>query len=333
MKWQPSLLVLPLFGLVGQLGVLAIHAAERPTPTPPAAPPPAWVKDDEAWRASRLDRLRAEDGWLTLVGLHWLKPDVVTRIGSAADNDVVLPAGPAHAGSLRVDAWGVHLKPEPGAVLLKDVPLEPVERKLRGDNDPEPDVLQVGRLRVTAIWRNLEWALRVKDPESPVRSGFKGIESYPIDAKWRVEATWEPYPTPRQLLIATAQGTNESVTSPGVAKFKLNGVEASLEPILEDPAAKELLFVFKDTTSGKTTYGAGRFLYADLPQDGKLVLDFNRAYNPPCAFTAYATCPLPPFRNRLKTAVEAGEKRYALEVPHASTPGRPDLTRTGTAGR
>ena len=277
-----------------------------------AAAPADWQAKDQEWRDARIARLRASDGWLTLVGLHWIDASP-RRFGAAPDNDIVLPDGPAHAGTFAASARGITVRPEAGAVLLAGKPLEG-PRLLKADDQPEPDVLQVGRLKLLPLKRGIKWAIRAKDPESTVLRDFQGIESWPIEGKWRIEADWTAYPEPRQRMIATAQGTHESVPVPGIAKFTVDGVPVTLEPILEEPDAKELLFVFRDATSGKVTYGGGRFLYADLPKDGKIVLDFNRAYNPPCAFTAYATCPLPPPENRLSMPVEAGEKKDRKSV-------------------
>jgi len=304
------------------LTILMVGAAAR------AAEPAAdWRQEDQQWREARMARLRSPDGWLTLVGLHWIEA-AARRFGSAPDNDIVLPDGPAHAGTFAASVRGVTVHPEPGAVLLGGKPVEG-PRLLRADDQPDPDLLQVGRLKLFAIKRGTKWAIRAKDPESPVLRDFKGIESWAIQEKWRVVADWEPYLEPRQRLIATVQGTHESMPVPGRARFTVDGVPVTLEPVLEEPDAKELFFIFKDATSGPVTYGGGRFLYADLPKDGKVVLDFNRAYNPPCAFTAYATCPLPPPENRLRIAVEAGEKKYAGADPHAGH----DLTAPPGAGR
>lgn len=285
-----------------------------PTPAPPAPAPQApWVREDEQWRASRLERLRAPDGWLTLTGLYWFKEEGPLTFGSAPDNDIVLPGAQPHAGKFWPEVSGVHVLPEPGAVQLGSK-LVVGDRLLIGDDEPEPDVLQVGRFRLLAIRRNLEWGIVVKDPESAVRRDFKGIETWPIDPKWRIEATWDAYPTERQLMVTTAQGSHETLTSPGAARFQMNGVPVVLEAILEQPGASQVLFVFTDSTSGKTSSSGGRFLYADLPRDGKILLDFNRAHNPPSAFSSHATSPLPPFRNRMKVAVEAGEKKFGGEV-------------------
>lgn len=302
--------------LIGLLGgtVPPAPPAPSPLPTETKAPKAPWMREDEQWRASRLDRLRAPDGWLTLTGLYWFKEDGSLTFGSAPDNDIVLPQGVPHAGKFVQEVGGVHVVPEGGSVQIEGK-LVVGDRLLVGDPDPHPDVLQVGRFRLLAVRRNLVWGIWVKDPESTARRDFKGIEAWPIDPKWRMEATWEPYSIERQLMISTAQGTYENVTSPGAAHFQVDGVPVTLEAIVEEPDANQLLFVFKDATNGKTTYGAGRFLYADLPKDGKIVLDFNRSQNPPSAFTAHATSPLPPFRNRLKVAVEAGEKKYGAEVP------------------
>jgi len=150
--------------------------------------------------------------------------------------------------------------------------------------------------------------LRVKDPQSPKRLGFHSIPSYPADARWRIEARWEPAPPGNVLAVPNILGTVDEMPSPGTAVFTVNGQEYRLTPVLEEGDPR-LFFVFADSTNRTDTYGAGRFLYAEPPQQGRVVLDFNHAYNPPCAFTAYATCPLPPKQNRLPFAVPAGEKR------------------------
>ena len=204
--------------------ILIILAVATATPTD-------WKQEDQQWRERRMERLRAPDGWLTLVGLHWVE-GAPQRFGSAADNDLVLPDGPARAGSFIASFSGVTVRPEPGAVLLDGKPLEE-PRLLRADDQEEPDVLQVGRLRLIAIKRGTRWGIRAKDPESQVLKNFKGIESWPIDAKWRIEAAWEAYPGDRKRMISTAQGTQETVAAPGIARFQLEGKPVTLEPILE----------------------------------------------------------------------------------------------------
>jgi len=178
-------------------------------------------------------------------------------------------------------------------------------RELRPNSS---DILKVGRLSLLAIKRSDKFGIRMKDPESEARRNFKGIESFPADESYRVTAKWvaEPHKIPiRNILDQT-----EDSDCPGYAVFRLHGREFKLYPILEEPGARELFYIFRDQTSAKETYGAGRFLDSDMPKDGAVVLDFNKAYNPPCAFTPYATCPLPPAENRLPVRIEAGEKRY-----------------------
>jgi hypothetical protein len=250
-----------------------------------------------------------EDGWLTLVGLHWLESGE-TAFGSDPSLPVVLEgkAVPARAGVFVVTAQGVRLRPVEGSGLtLAGAPVT-TEQAVRTDREGAPDVFTLGGLRFHVIARNGRFAVRVKDPRSPARQAFKGIPAFRPDPAFRVEATFEPYPEPRPVEIPTIVGYSETMHSPGQVTFKLKGRVYHLEPVVEDPARPELFFVFRDATSGRGTYPAGRFLVAAMPKDGKVVLDFNRAYNPPCAFTPFATCPLPPPQNWLKVAVRAGEK-------------------------
>jgi hypothetical protein len=183
---------------------------------------------------------------------------------------------------------------------------------LRDDADGTPDVFQAGRVRFYVIRRGSRFGIRVKDPESPSRKAFHGVPRYPVDPVWRVEADFIPYATPETRAIPTVLGTSESMTAPGLLRFKVGGHEVTLEPMVEDSEHPELFLIFKDTTSAQGTYPAGRFLYADLPKNGKVILDFNRAINPPCAFTLFATCPLPPKQNQLDIPIQAGEKDPGL---------------------
>jgi uncharacterized protein (DUF1684 family) len=169
-------------------------------------------------------------------------------------------------------------------------------------------VVKVGRLSLYVIKRGDKFGIRLKDPESEYRRDFHGLEYFPANEAYRVTARWVQ--APKQIPILNVLGQTEPSECPGYAEFQWNGRQLRLYPILEEPGAKQLFFIFRDETAGKETYGAGRFLYSDLPKDGKVVLDFNRAYNPPCSFTPYATCPLPPPENRLPIRVEAGEKKY-----------------------
>lgn len=282
------------------------------TQSPPATTAPASHHEEVSeWQRTRLERLKAEDSWLTLVGLHWLK-EGENRFGSdRSANTVVLPKNaPPSAGTLTLKDGSVTLrpsaqmtidgKPAAGAVALRD-----------DTHDNGPTIVQMGTMQFYVIKRSDRYALRVKDSQAETRTHFAGLEYFPIDPKWRVEARFEPYDPPKKIPIADVTGTTSDMTSPGALVFTVDGREYRLDPVLED-GSERLFLIFKDETSRDTTYPAGRYLYADMPgMDGRTVVDFNRSYNPPCAFTDFATCPLPPPQNRLPVRIEAGEKKYA----------------------
>jgi uncharacterized protein len=264
--------------------------------------------DTHAWHQQRVQRLTAEDGWLSLVGLFWLQ-EGDNRLGSADDNDFVFPAGtPAHVGTLRRKGPQVTFTPAQGVSVTRAG--KPFTGGGVGTSEQEQDVLGLGSLRFYLIPRGDKLGLRVKDPEAPARKAFHGIPTWPVSAAWRIEGRFEPATTPRMLSVPTVLGTVEEMKSPGTLVFQVEGQEYRLDPVLEEDGAP-FFVIFGDPTNRTESYGAGRFLYVDPPKDGgRVVLDFNRAYNPPCAFSPYATCPLPPAQNRLKLRVEAGEKRY-----------------------
>jgi len=288
------------------LGAVAVHAAD----TDP------YTRQIEQWRADRVARLTAPDGWLSLIGLEWLH-EGANRIGSAADNDIVLKAGPAHLGTIMLAADGslrIALDHAAGATIdgksLSEAAL--VDDMHAGAEGPT--LVRFGSASFYVIDRDGRKALRVKDPEAATRKDFAGIDYFPIDSSWRVEAEWVPFQPAHKLEIGSVIGTIDAVDVPGKAVFQRDGHTFELLPYQEEPGG-ELFFVIADRTSGKETYGAARFLYAALPkgglaQQGKVELDFNKAYNPPCAFTPFATCPLAPPENRLDVAVTAGEKKY-----------------------
>jgi uncharacterized protein (DUF1684 family) len=264
-----------------------------------AAGPSAYERDILKWRADREARLKADDGWLTVTGLAWLK-EGANRAGSNPDLEVPLPSSaPANAGVFTLSNKKVHFTPAPG------VPLK--EMDMRPDTDAKYDVLSLGRVKFHIIQREDRFAVRVKDNGSPARKNFTGLKWYPVDASWKIRAKWVKWDTPHTITFDTEAGVKERESSPGYAVFQREGKEYRLEPVLEDGT---LFFVMRDATSGKTTYAASRFLYAGLPKDGYVELDFNKAENPPCVFTDYATCPLPPPQNRLTLAVTAGEMMY-----------------------
>lgn len=278
-------------------------AASRPASS-------SYAKEIEQWRAKRVEELAGEDGWLSLAGLFWLNPGQ-NRFGSAPTNHIILPKNraPRFAGSLWLDKGVVRLQARPGSGLThKGANVTDLE--LKSDADGDQTVLRLGSLKLYVIKRGEKLGLRVKDTKNPARFRFAGIAHFPLDLKWRVEAKLEPYDPPKLIPIVNVLGMVDQMTSPGVLVFKSGEKTYRLEPVLER-GEKPLFIIFADLTTGKDTYGAGRYLYADPPgDDGKVILDFNRAHNPPCAFTRFATCPLPPQQNRLPIRVEAGEKKY-----------------------
>jgi hypothetical protein len=280
---------------------------------PPAADP-AYAAEIGTARALRETRLTSENGWLTLVALHWLAPGE-NAVGADPASAVALeePGLPAKACTFVLAPDGaVTLRTEAGApVAVNGGP--PSSAALVTDRDGKPDVVTVGRARLTVIERGGRLAIRARDPESPRRTDFAGLEYFPVDPDLRVEGTYERYDAPREVEVPSAQGPAQKATAPGIVRFRIGGRELSLEPTVESPTDDTLFLVFGDATNGDGSYGAGRFLYAPVPKDGarEVVLDFNLAQNPPCAFTPYATCPLPLPKNVLPVRVEAGEKAPA----------------------
>ena len=268
----------------------------------------AHEADVNAWHEKRIKNLTAEDGWLSLVGLHWLEAGKNTA-GSAEDNALQFPANaPAKLGVFSLEGGKVSFTPAQGVTATKaGKPF--TGGVLTDDEKGAPDIIQIGTLNFHAIKRGDKYGVRVRDPEAKARKAFHGIPRYPVAAKYKVEARWEAAKAPKKIAVPTVMGTVEESTSFGAVVFQLDGKEYRLWPVQERPEDR-LFLIFADPTNKTTTYGAGRFLYADPPKDGKVTLDFNKSYNPPCAFSAYATCPLPPKENRLQVAIEAGEKRY-----------------------
>ena len=271
---------------------------------------PGFLSTESAWREKRHARLTSESGWLTLVGLHWLSPGE-NVMGGDPQVAVPLPEGkaPKRAGVLVLQDGVVTLHPVPDAGLL--IGGKPAgEQVLRDDTQENTSIVTLGDLSFLVIKRGERVGIRVRDKNSPVRTGFKGIDYYPADPKYRVTATFHPYDQPHTVDIPNVLGTTEPMEVRGNVTFTIDGQEHSLEPVVDDPSDPQLWFIFKDATSGKETYGGGRFLYAEMPKDGQVLIDFNQAYNPPCAFTPYATCPLPPKKNWLPVRIEAGEKTF-----------------------
>ncbi|WP_372012894.1 DUF1684 domain-containing protein [Pseudoxanthomonas sp. 10H] len=277
----------------------------------------AFVAEQQAWRNQRLEELLRPDGWTSLVGLHWLELKA-HYLGSGAriGNGVRFAFGPEKMGMIaREGAGGWSFIPESGVALTLNG--EPLKGRvaLRNDHDAEPSVIgfDEGRGQVTLIRRGDRDALRVKYADAATRLQFAGLEYWPADPSWRIEGRFIAHPPGKTLPIGDIVGTRSDSPNPGVVEFERDGRLFRLEA-LGEPGG-ELFFVLADRTSGHGSYPAGRFLEAAWPgADGKVVLDFNRAYNPPCAFTLFATCPLPPPENRLDLAIAAGEKNYVAPV-------------------
>jgi hypothetical protein len=240
--------------------------------------------------------------------LDWLQ-EGANRVGSAEGNDIRLPGGPAEWGTVLLEGDGITFLPAAGAGIAVDGAPAATHVRLVADDQGEPTVVAGGTLSFHVISRG-SYALRVKDTQAPVRLAFTGVEAYPIDAGWRFDARFVAAEPGHTIEIGDVLGHITPMPVLGTVEFERDGLTHRLIGLAEE-GADSLWFLFADRTTGHDTYGAGRFLYSDgMPEDGRVVVDFNKAYNPPCAFTDYSTCPLPPQENRLDFAVTAGEKDY-----------------------
>jgi uncharacterized protein (DUF1684 family) len=313
-----GLAALLLVGAFGCDGAGAPQSTDRDDGAPAPSLAPAgearnvdefqWPSLEE-WKRRRDEALRRDDGWLTLVGLHWLE-EGSWSLGSAPGSDLRTDEGaPPIVGRVRLDGETVVFEAHPGVeVLLAGDPIEAIS--MAADVTGDPTVLSVGKLRFHLIERDGRFALRVKDSAHPALATFAGMEYFDEDPAWRIEARWIAYEPPRQIEVPNILGTVAVQPVLGALEFEVDGETFRLEPTGE--SLDELFLVFGDLTNRDgRTYGGGRFLVVPPPRDGKVVVDFNRAYNPPCVFTPYATCPLPPERNKLPIAIPAGEKMYA----------------------
>lgn len=272
--------------------------------------PESHTREIETWRRDRLDRLTADDGWLTLIGLYWLS-EGKNNIGSDPSSTVVFPAGkaPPYAGAIFLSGQELRFAAAPGAEILHQGELAST-LPLLADTQGEPTILEAGNISFYVIERDGRFGVRLKDPSHPARAEFRGIDHYPVSADWKAAARFEAYEPPKEISIPTELGTISRQVSWGAAVFEIDDQELRLD-VLAEPGAEQLFIIFADKTTGVETYGGGRYLYSAAPDEsGRVVLDFNKAYNPPCVFTAFATCPLPPRQNRLPIRVEAGEKIY-----------------------
>lgn len=266
----------------------------------------SYAQTLQSWRQARFDKLKAENGWLNLAGLFWLEPGVNT-FGAGKEHKIRFPEGKclARLGQFNVENGSVWIEPAPGAPLSAGKTLLTAPLQLYPSDTQT--VLRSGSLRWFVIRRGERFGVRLRDLEHPALSHFTGVDCYPADTGWRVKARLEPA-VDKKIPITNVLGQTTLQTSPGALVFSLGGVACRLDAV-DDGGV--LFILFSDQTSGVETYGTGRFLYADAPDaDGYTTLDFNKAINPPCAFTTFATCPLPPPQNALPLAVRAGEKNY-----------------------
>ena len=259
-----------------------------------------YAREIADFRAAREQSIAGPDGWASLVGLWWLK-EGLNRIGSDESSEVPLPPStPARVGTLILSKGHVDFRPAPGVKL----PAQEMKE--------DATTLTLGSVKFLLIKRGNRFAIRVEDSEAPARKEFTHLNWYPVDPAWRLEAKYTPWDKPHTLSFDTViDGLKEEDVSPGYVTFTKDGREYKLEPVIDE---NELFFIFRDQTAGKTTYAAVRYLYAAMPKNPKapatVVLDFNKATNPPCVFTAYATCALPPQQNRLTLSISAGELMY-----------------------
>jgi uncharacterized protein (DUF1684 family) len=264
----------------------------------------------ETWRAQHEENYRRD--YATIAGLHALKEGANT-VGSGASNDVVLPAStPASVGRFVLAEGRVRFEPDPAAGVQLRGERVTTAIDLRSDSEPDTDVLVVGDVSMVVHPSGAAQMIRVRDPQGPLARGFLGFTWFPIDPQYRVVGRFNPDAQPERVRVPNTFGQIDEMTTEGVVEFTLLGETVRLRPFTTRP--KRLWFVFRDASSGEETYEAARFLYADLRDDGTVVLDFNMAYNPPCAFNPYTTCPIPLPENRLPMKILAGERDYPVKV-------------------
>ena len=310
--WHRPLLALALFSsaVLGGCG-----KGEDAAPATPSAEDIAFDAAQQAWRQQRKADLTKPDGWTSLVGLHWI--DLGSHyVGSDADNGIRLAQGPAHLGLLTLKGDTLRFAPESKVAVTVDGQPHRGGTTLRSDADPAgPSIIgfDEGKGIATVIKRGHRHALRVKHADAPTRTGFAGLEYWPADRSWQIQAKFVPHAAGKSLDVVNIIGTTDAVPNPGAVEFERDGKTFRLEAL--DEGDGKLFLILADRTSGHGSYGAGRYLYADMPDaQGRVLLDFNQAYNPPCAFTSFATCPLPPLENRLDLQITAGEKAYAKKL-------------------
>jgi len=272
--------------------------------------PEDYRQEIDDWHNKRIENLTKSDGWLSLAGLYWLK-EGENKFGSDPSNDIVFPEkAPAFIGSIFLEGEVVTTKMNPGIGINIDSTLTE-EIIMKHDQTDNSTILKLGTFKWYVIKRSKGLGIRLKDSENILIKNFEGIKTYPIDPEWKIKAKFVAYNPPKIILIPNILGTIDESESPGYLEFEIAGNLYRLDAI---DAGDEFYMIFGDETNGEETYGAGRFLYVNKPDSiGITYIDFNKTYNPPCVFTKYATCPLPPKQNMLKVEITAGEKNYEGE--------------------
>lgn len=271
---------------------------------------PAYVAEIKSWHNKRIENLKKENGWLNLVGLHWLK-EGENKIGSAKNNDIVFPAGaPEFIGTITLKDTNIVINITDGVdVTFNGSGVKKMQ--LHTDAQGKSEMLQLNSLRWNLIKRQTKIGIRLRDLNASLVKNFKGVETFPVNDGWKIEAAFEPFDPPKKIPVPNILGMIDTSKAAGMVVFEKEGKKFWLDALDE---GDKLFIIFADETSGIETYGAGRFLYLDKPKvNEKFYIDFNKAYNPPCNFTKFATCPLPPRQNHLKLRITAGEKVYAGE--------------------
>jgi len=270
-----------------------------------------YIQQINEWHTKRVERLKEKDSWLSLAGLYWLN-EGENSFGSDKSNDIVFPKGKAadFMGWFDLNNGEVKIRLKPGVnITSNDQPI--TEMILQNDNTKAPTILKYKSLSWFVIKRQDKYGIRLKDSEHPEFERFAGVDRFDVCPDWKIPANFIPYDPAKTIEIPTVLGTIVKDQSPGYLQFEINGEIHQLDP-MGKITSKNLFLIFADKTNGEETYGAGRFLSVKFPHpDSTIYIDFNKAYNPPCAFTKYATCPLPPKDNQLKIEVTAGEKNYA----------------------
>ena len=294
-----------VFSLIALTITLTLYSCKTETIEQKGSP--EYISEVQQWYKKRIERLKDENGWLTLVGLYWLD-EGENSFGSDKENHIIFPENsPGKIGSITLNDTIISLNVIENVIVTNNE--EPVNKIiLQHDLTGSPTILNLGTLRWYIIKRDGKYGIRLRDTNAPLRQEFGGIERFPVSDDWELEAKFEAYNPPKTISLPTQLGTVVEEKSPGAAVFKINNKEYRLDAI---DTGNRFWFIFADETNGKETYGAGRYLYMDKPDStGKMIIDFNYAYNPPCVFTKYATCSFAPKQNHLRLRITAGEKTW-----------------------